>query len=137
MKGNAMKVNHMNALLVEIMMAVLFFALSATVILELFMAGHGLSTQAEIIGAATQQAQYLCEEIYAADDVQAMLADRGFEAQSTGWHKCCGDYVLLVKQNRQSLPAGEIITAEITAVQDEDIIVTLPCTRYVSGEVAQ
>ena len=47
-----MKVNHLNALLVEILMAVLFFALAASVILQVFVSAHDMGIRANLRGEA-------------------------------------------------------------------------------------
>ena len=69
-----MKVNHLNALLVEILMAVLFFALSATVILQAFASSHDMGNRSNLAAAALNRGQNLAEQLYAADDMEALLA---------------------------------------------------------------
>ena len=130
-----MKAKHMNALLVEIMMAVLFFALAATVILELFAAGHSLNRDADILGRATGHARNLSEQIYAAGDLDALLAEQGFEQDSAGWHASFGDYSLMVTAETLPAGAGEMRSAEVSAAQDDQILLTLTCLRYFPGEV--
>ena len=135
MKGTEMKANRVNTLLLEIMMAVLFFALSAAVILELFASGHGLSVDARIVGSASNSARNLSQQIIAAEDTAALLADEGFILSAGCWNKSCGDYELLVKIDTDSREAGSMHTAQIAAVRGDEVILTLPCARYESGEV--
>lgn len=130
-----MKAKHMNALLVEIMMAVLFFALAATVILELFAAGHSLNRDSDILGRATGHARNLSEQIYAADDLKGLLVQQGFEQGATGWHASFGDYSLLVTAETLPAGSGEMRRAEVSAAQDDEVLVSLPCLRYFPGEV--
>ena len=72
-----MKVNHLNVLLVEIMMAVLFFALSSIVILEVFAAANTGSMEASILGDALSEAKSLSERIYAAENAGGAFAGGG------------------------------------------------------------
>lgn len=130
-----MKAKHMNALLVEIMMAVLFFALSAAVILELFAAGHNLNRQAEVLGSAAVHAQTISEQLYAAEDMPALLKGQGFEYVENSWAKDFEDYEIQVRLDAENTGAGEMQHAQIYALNGEETLVNLPCVRYVSGEV--
>jgi len=130
-----MKAKHMNALLVEIMMAVLFFALSAAVILELFAAGHNLSRQAEVLGSAAVHAQTLSEQLYAAEDMPALLKGQGFGYAESSWAKNFDAYEIQVRLEEENTGAGEMQHALIRVLRDGEELVNLPCVRYVSGEV--
>lgn len=132
-----MKVKHMNALLVEIMMAVLFFALAAVIILELFAAGHGLGARADAVGRAVNHAQMISEQLYAADDMGAVLKQNGFGYVENCWHLHAGDYSLDVRVFSEETEAGILYTAEISACTDGGETVELPFARYAAGEVAQ
>ena len=129
-----MKVNHLNALLVEIMMAVLFFALSAVVILELFAAAHAASGTARLSGDALNRVRNLTERICAADDAQALLQAEGFAETEAGWQLETGGYVLAVELDFEETGAGALMRAEVAAVQDGRELVSLPCARYIPGE---
>jgi len=132
-----MKVNHLNALLVEIMMAVLFFALAAAVILDLFAVGHSLSAEADSLGRAVNHVQQLSEQLYAADDMSAVLKQNGFGYVENTWDLICDDYALLVRLSSEETGAGMLHTAQISAWMDGEEVAVLPCTRYAAGEVAQ
>lgn len=135
MKGFAMKSNRMNTLLLEIMMAVLFFALSAVVILEVFVSGYSLNEKAGVTGAAANSARNLSQQICAADDFAALLVQEGFYNENGSWHKNCGEYALLVKTGSETYAVGSMQTAQIAAVYNEEVLVSLPCARYIAGEV--
>jgi len=130
------KGNRMNALLVEILIAVLFFALSATVILETFVAAHGLSEEAGRQSNALADAQNWVGRIYAADDVPALLEEAGFAADAGVWTLDCGEYTLTVALAEETLSAGTLATAEVQAANGDETLITLPCSRYIPGEVA-
>lgn len=130
-----MKTKHMNALLMEIMMAVLFFALCAAVILELFSVSHSLNQNAEAVSSAANLAQNLSQQIYAADDVNALLSENGFVFDGEVWWADVQDCTLQVATESSALPAGEMLRAQLTVLQDGEEMVSLPCARYLSGEV--
>ena len=48
----------------------------------------------------------------------------------------CGAYDLLVTLGEETYSAGTLETAEVTALENEQTIFTLPSARYVQGEVA-
>lgn len=130
-----MKANRMNTLLLEIMMAVLFFALSAVVILELFVSGHRLSEEAYVTGAAANSARNLSQQLCAAESMPALLLQEGFQQDNGSWHKRFSEYELLVETEAALRAAGTFESAHITAVYGDEVIVTLPCARYTPGEV--
>jgi len=127
-----MKVNHLNALLVEILMAVLFFALSAAVILQVFATAHDMGNRSDLQTAALNRAQNLSEQLYAADDMEAMLADARFESCGEGcWHLSEEMFTLLVRTGEEPAPAGTLLTATVSVAREDEILVELPCSRYV------
>lgn len=129
-----MKVRHMNALLMEILLAVFFFALSATVILELFTAGNGLSARADALDRAVSHARQISQQLYAAEDMQTALEANGF-AQSAGvWHLSAQDYVLEATLEEEVLSAGTLRRACVSALVEGEDARALRCARYVAGE---
>ena len=127
-----MKVNHLNALLVEILMAVLFFALSAAVILQVFATAHDMGNRSGLQIAALNRAQNLSEQLYAAEDMDAMLAEARFESCGEGcWHLSEEQFTLLVRTGEEAAPAGTLLTATVSVAREDEILVELPCSRYV------
>lgn len=128
---------NLNALLVEIMIAVFFFALSATVILETFVAARQHSANSGTDTAAVVHMQDISERLYAADDPAALLAEAGFTPeQADAWTLDCGAYSLEVRTAGEKTDAGALFTADISALRGETVIARLPCARYLPGEVA-
>lgn len=121
-------------LLVEIMIAVLFFALCATVLLQTFATAHDYSHRAGADGAALLEAQDLAECLIAASDAQAELEARGFAREDGLWRREDESWTLEVEPNEESAPAGTLWTARIRALRGETVIVDLPCARYLPGE---
>ncbi len=126
-----------SALLMEILMAVLFFALSATVLLEGFAAAHEQSTRAGLSALALNDAQSLCDRLYATPDAQALLQGDGFAQEPDGWTLPCDGYRLVVQLTNEQTAAGTLRIAQVSAVlyNKEETLFTLPCARYLPGEV--
>ena len=62
--------NRSNALLVELMIVILFFMLSATILLQVFAASTNQSRNADITTRALTGAQNTADRLYAAPDAQ-------------------------------------------------------------------
>lgn len=124
-------------LLVEIMVAVLFFALCATVLLRTFAAAYAYSERAGVESEALLMAQDLAECLYAADDREALLAGSGFDEEEGRWRREHGAYALEVELAGEDAPAGTLQTAQIRAKRGDATVVTLPCARYVPGEAGR
>ena len=131
------KHNQLNTLLMEILIVVLFFALCSTVILDVFVGAHNQSERAGAQADALTAAQSLADRLYAADERQDVLRRSGFvEDENGAWHLDCGTYALLVTLGEEAYPAGTLETAQVTAMEAEQTLFTLPSARYVPGEVA-
>ena len=127
--------NQLNTLLVEIMIAVLFFALSATVILQTFVITRNQSRQAGIYDEALMLAQNMADELYVADDYTAVLQSAGYAQEDEGWTLRMDEYYLRVTASEEEMAAGVMFSAEVRAFQADELLLTLPCLRYVPGEV--
>lgn len=129
--------NHLSTLLVEIMVAVLFFALSATVLLDMFVAARNQSMRAGICNEALAAAQNLADRLYAAADADALLQSEGFAPEGGAWTLDCGRYSFTVTLEEEPTAAGTLRNATVAAQSGGKLLLTLPCARYVPGEVAQ
>ena len=127
-----------NALLVEIIIAVLFFGLTATVILDVFATAYLQSTYAEACNDAMADGQNIAARIYTSDLMpEELLESEGFVAEDGVWQREGEGYTLQVALSVTPGDAGELRTALITALRGEDAILELPCSHYIPGEVAQ
>ena len=70
--------NRSNVLLVEILIAVLFFMLSATVLVRVFVTARNMTVRSGVKSVAVAEAQNVAEAMYAADDIDQMLEEQGF-----------------------------------------------------------
>lgn len=123
-----------HTLLVEIMIAVLFFALCATVLVRTFAAAHEYGNRAGADSAALLEAQDLAERMYAAGDPRALLAECGFAEADGLWRRDGEAYSLEVELDGEEAPEGTLQTARIRALRDGEAIVELPCARYLPRE---
>ena len=126
-----------SALLVEIIIAVLFFALSATVILDVFATAYARSAYAQASTEAMIEAQNLSELIYVSTDAEALLLNEGFVKTGDEWLREEQAFDLRVQFTREEAEAGELLTARIAALSGEQTLIELPCVRYIPGEVTR
>lgn len=131
------KSRNQNALLIEIMIAVLFFALCATVLVETFMAAHEQGRHAGLDSRALVEAQDVAEQLYAAADAEALLTEAGFTRVDGVWARLNGEACLTVTLAREDTAAGVLHTAEVAASRGDTLIVTLPVARYVPKEAVE
>ena len=137
--------NRTNVLLVEILIAVLFFMLSATVLVRVFITARNMTVRSGVEAQALTEAQNVAETLMAADDVDAALEAMEFRSFHGTWSKDCDQFSLYVDGGVEPTNAGELWTGSVSAfyrlhnpddarAADEELF-SLPCTRY--KEVAQ
>ena len=125
----------LNALLVEIMIAVLFFALSATVILDCFSAARRLSAEAEMESEALLAAQNLAEAIYAREQPEAFLEKQGFQFENGLWRQKDAAWALGFQMKEEDIGSGVLLSARVQVYKESEMIAELPCSRYLPKEV--
>ena len=132
--------NRSNVLLVEILIAVLFFMLSATVLVRVFVTARNMTVRSGVESVAVADAQNVAEALYAADDIDATLTEMGFASSHGAWSQDRGDYTLYVMGASEPAGAGELWSGSVSAfyklrnpdaarVEDEQLF-SLTCTRY-------
>ena len=122
------------ALLMEIMIAVLFFALCASVLLQTFASAREYSRRAGLESETFLEAQSLAASLYAAQDMSAQLEALGFEETGAVWTRQAGDYRIEVELGAEKAPAGVLHTALVRMLRNESELAQLPVARYVPGE---
>lgn len=138
--------NHSNSFFVEITLTVLFFAISATVILQLFAAASQAARQSRDLSGAVVQAQSIAEEVRglsAAKDLPVSLKN----ARQTGarqyrlgfdknWRQTASQpyYVADVSFQTGGEASGTVVSAEIRVSRTKsggaDLIYTLHSSKY-------
>ena len=132
--------NRSNVLLVEILIAVLFFMLSATVLVRVFIGARNMTVKSGVESRALAEAQNVAETLYTAEDVDATLEELSFVSSHGTWSKDCGDYTLYVTGELQPTNAGELWTGSVSAFyklrnpdlarQEDEELFSLPCAKY-------
>ena len=127
--------NRSNALLVELLIVVMFFMLSATVLLEVFLTARSQSVRAGAISQALNEAQSVADRLYAAPGDPAAdieeLKRLGFDFDAAGGSFLeRGEYKLLVNRNTEDREAGLMDLLEVQAYQEDKLLFTLPVKRY-------
>ena len=132
--------NRSNVLLVEILIAELFFMLSATVLVRVFVTARNMTVRSGVEAHALTEAQNVAEAIYASDDVDATLEQMQFFSSHGTWSKDCGEYSLYVFGEASPTGAGEIWSGSVSVfykvrnpdnarAEDEEMF-SLACTKY-------
>ena len=132
--------NRSNVLLVEILIAVLFFMLSATVLIQVFATARGMTRKAGVENLALVEAQNVAETLVAADDVDAAMEKMEFRLYHGAWSRSYGDFTLYVESQDTPADAGVLWTGSVRAFyrnrnanearQEDEELFALPCARY-------
>ena len=132
--------NRSNVLLVEILIAILFFMLSSIVLVRVFSSSRLLTVRSGVETKALSFAQDVAEQLYAAQDPEEMLTKRGFTESHGAWTLDRGDYSLYVTSETVPTDAGEMWQGEVRAFykqrdpdkarQADEELFSLPCARY-------
>ena len=122
--------NRSNALLVELLIVVMFFMLSSTVLLQVFSTARNQSRRAELMTQALTTTQNVADELYIASDMESKLADLGFEKGEAGWISSSEEYDILVTGDENEGKQGEVLHFQVQAVLDNEPLLTLPVARY-------
>ena len=127
------KVNRTNALVVELMMAVLFFMLASTVLAQVFGHARVVSNRAEVLTRALAAAQNTADRLYASGDLEQTLSEEGFTQSEEGlWEKEEEDLRIVA-----SVSPGALRKSEVRVMLEEEELVRLPCSRYLPGDRAK
>ena len=119
-----------NALLVELLIVVMFFMLSATVLLELYATSRNQSVRAGALTVALNEAQNVADRLYTAGDAEAALMEMGFEKEGDNWLNTGEMCVLKVSAWTDKTDGGTLLRQQVSAVQGDETYFTLPVARY-------
>ena len=131
------KSNRANVLLMELMAAVLLFALSATVMIRIYAQAYEKSARAGVMDDALCEAQNLAERLYAAggtEGMQALLSGEGFAQEDGLWRREAERFALEVSLSQEKTGAGVLSEAEVRAESGGGTLFALPLARYTGGE---
>ena len=125
-----------NALLVELLLVILFFMLGATTLVELFANAKHKTLQARATNVSIMEAQNIADDLYGAEDPEAVLQELGFTKNGDSWILEEKEYTLTVTQQEEAAEAGTLRTFTISATGDGKDLYSLPSTRYLPKEVS-
>lgn len=128
---------HSNPLLVELMIVILFFTLAASVLMEIFTTADSITRRTAAETTALREGQNLAEQLYAAPDADALLLNDGFTKSEGNWTKEIDDIHISVISLTQQTEVGRLKSYSVVTSEGENIILSIPVTRYLLEEVRQ
>ncbi len=117
--------------MVELLIAFLFFAISSVIILQVFAAGYSTSRDSTQRAQALTTAQGWAERLYAAQDIDALLAAEGWQHGQDEYLLTADDVTYSVAFAWEESAGGKLLCAQIAASNAAETLFTLPLARYV------
>ena len=125
-----------NALLVELLLVIFFFMISAAILVQVYADAKLKSRTAYATNASMLEAENIAEDLYSAEDPEAVLTGYGFAAEDGGWTLRKDGYLLQVTLRVEETPSGMLRTYDISGVEGGKTLLTLPSTRFIPKEVS-
>ena len=125
-----------NALLVELLLVIFFFMISAAILVQVFADAKLKSRTAHATNASMLEAQNIAEDLYAAEDPDAVLNAYGFAEKDGAMILEKDGYFLKVTVREQETESGVLKTYDVSGVEGDKTLLTLPSTRYIPKEVS-
>ncbi len=125
-----------NALLVELLLVIFFFMISAAILVQVYADAKLKSRTASATNSVMLEGQNIAEELYGSDDPEAVLQDYGFTSQDGVWVLEKQGYVLKVTPKTEETDSGTLRNYEVTGLEGDKTLITLPSTRYIPKEVS-
>ena len=122
--------NRSNALLVELLIVVMFFMLSSTVLLQVFATARSQSALSGKLTEAVNEAQSMADRLYASEDAESLLTEMGCAQEDGLWRLPGEDFDLTVTLDLERRPCGELLRYRVQAVSEGKTLVDLPAARY-------
>ena len=134
------KKDRSNVLLVEILIVILFFMLSATVLVRVFAAARNMTARTAVETKALAQAQNVADTLYTSNDIEAALLSMDFNMAHETWSRDYEGFTLCVTGEEEKTQAGDLWQGEVSAFYSkrdpntknpvEEALFSLPCARY-------
>lgn len=125
-----------NILLVELLIAILFFMLSATSLIEVYGKTHEKSTVGESCAVTLDEARELAEVLYASDNPAGELTARGFSENGAEYISQRTLNTIRATVSNEETGGGNLRRVMIAVLIDDDVLYELNCTRYLEKEEA-
>lgn len=125
-----------NALLVELLLVIFFFMISAAILVQVFADAKLKSRTAHATNASMLEAQNIAEDLYAAEDPDAVLNAYGFAEKDGAMILEKDGYFLKVTVREQETESGVLKTYDVSGVEGDKTLLTLPSSRFIPKEVS-
>ena len=125
-----------NALLVELLLVIFFFMISAAILAQVFADAKLKSRTAAATNSAMLEGQNIAEDLYGSEDPEAVLKEYGFTDEGDLWVLERKGYVLKVTPKIEETDSGTLRTYEVAGIEGEKTLITLPSTRFIPKEVS-
>lgn len=130
-----MKKSNNGLMLLEMTLAIIFFALSAAVILQVFTVAHQKSIRSEMITAATLLAEDTANMFEAEDaDTDMFFTSEGFVKAEEGYTKSVEvnqrQYTLSVTGNEKIGDYGALFQGTLSVTTMGETVHTMPISRF-------
>ena len=123
--------NRSNALLLELLIVVAFFMLASTTLLQVFSAARQQSARAEQLSEAAAEAQNIADQLYVAEDGEALLKSLGFEQQDADWKRAEEDFEITVTRSLENEEQGVLVRQTVrVADASGKTLIELPCSCW-------
>ncbi len=116
--------------LIELLIAFLFFSLSAVIALQLFARGYAFSRESTLRADALREAQSLADRLFAGDSAEALFAGTGFARDGETYTRDEGGVTFTVELSARDERAGVLKNALITVREGDQTLFSLPVARY-------
>ena len=125
-----------NALLVELLLVIFFFMISAAILVQVFADAKMKSRTAYATNAAMLEAENIAEDLYATETPDEVLAGYGFAEEDGGWLLHRDGYLLKVTLREEETESGVLKSYDISGIEGDKTLLTLPSTRFIPKEVS-
>lgn len=125
-----------NTLLVELLLVIFFFMISAAILVQVYGDAKLKSRTAHAYNFSMIDAQNIAEDLYSADDPDAVLAGYGFTANGDRWVLAKDGYEIQITLENKETASGTLRTYNVSGVEKDNVLLTLPSTRYIPKEVS-
>lgn len=120
-----------SVVLVELIIVILFFALSQVVVLQVFAAAQEKTTANAARSTAVLAVQDTMECLSVSDDAEGTLLRLGYERDGEVYRRTEAHGVTLTATlNRLTQPAGVLTQVTVTAVRGEEELFSFPSLHY-------
>ena len=125
-----------NALLVELLLVIFFFMIAAAILVQVFADARMKSRTAYATNAAMLEAENIAEDLYVAENPDEVLEKYGFITEGGEWTLKRDGYLLKVTPREEETESGILKNYDISGLDGDKVLLTLPSTRYIPKEVS-